>query len=101
MTDYNPEKNGGLLRGADGRLQGRKLAAILCFLLGIGLLIYGAVAPGAMTLEVRVGPALVALVFALLFWGLLTVQNVFQLLALLKGQPLPPAQPEKEEPHGR
>lgn len=30
-------------------------------------------------------PAVVALCFSLLFWGLVTVQNVVQLVALLKG----------------
>ena len=77
---------GGLIHGGDGKIQGRKLAAWLCFLLGLALLVIGSLEPPQADLSARIAPALVALVFSLLFWGLLTVQNVCQLLALVKGQ---------------
>jgi hypothetical protein len=86
MNDQAMPQGGNLLRGTDGKLQSRKLAAWISFLLGIGLLVQGSFLPPAAGLESKVLPALVALLFSLLFWGLLTVQNVVQLVALLKGQ---------------
>jgi len=85
MSDQSGTRGGSPLRGADGKLQSRKLAAWISFLLGIGLLVQGSFLPPAAGLESKVLPALVALLFSLLFWGLLTVQNVVQLVALLKG----------------
>lgn len=67
-------------------LRGRKFAAWVCFFLGIGLLVHGSLLPPAAGLEVRIVPAIVAFVFSLLFWGLVTVQNVVRLVALLKGR---------------
>ncbi len=49
---------------------------------GIGLLVQGSFLPASAGLASKVLPALVAL----LFWGLLTIQNVAQLVSLLKGQ---------------
>ena len=86
MSDHDPINNGSLFRGSDGKVQGRKVAAVICFVTGIALLILGAVQPPEVDLQGRVVPAVVALVFALLFWGLLTVQNVVQLLLLLRGK---------------
>ena len=42
--------------------------------------------PPSAGIEAKVVPSIVAFCFSLLFWGLVTVQNVFQLVALLKGQ---------------
>ena len=75
-----------ILRGADGRAQGRKLAAWICFFLGIALLVQGTFIPPAAGIQAKVVPAVVALCFSLLFWGMVTIQNVVQLVALLKGQ---------------
>ncbi len=75
-----------ILRGADGRVQGRKLAAWICFFLGIALLVQGTFIPPAAGIQAKVVPAVVALCFSLLFWGMVTIQNVVQLVALLKGQ---------------
>lgn len=97
---HDPEKNGGLLKGSDGRLQGRKAAAVICFLLGVGLLVHSTFLPPGTSLEARVGLAVVALVFSLLFWGLLTIQNVFQLIQVIKGSAPPPHKPEKESASG-
>ena len=63
--------------------------APVCFLIGLGLLVQSTFQPSEMTVEVRLGPALVALGFAVIFWGLLTVQNILQLLAAIRGQPVP------------
>ncbi len=60
MSDQSGKRGGALLRGADGRVQSRKPAAWICFLLGVGLLVQGSFLP-----------AVVALLFSLLFWGLL------------------------------
>ncbi|HUX21982.1 MAG TPA: hypothetical protein VMW69_12145 [Spirochaetia bacterium] len=76
----------GLLRGPDGKIQDRKLAAWTSFILGVLLLVQGTFLPLSASIEAKVVPAIVALCFSLLFWGLVTVQNVFQLVALLKGQ---------------
>jgi len=76
----------GLLRGPDGKIQDRKLAAWTSFILGVILLVQGTFLPLSASIEAKVVPALVALCFSLLFWGLVTIQNVFQLVALLKGQ---------------
>jgi hypothetical protein len=75
-----------ILRGADGHVQGRKLAAWICFFLGIALLVQGTFIPASDGIQAKVVPAVVALFFSLLFWGLVTIQNVVQLVALLKGQ---------------
>ena len=75
-----------ILRGADGRVQGRKLAAWICFFLGIALLVQGTFVPPTAGIQAKVVPAVVALCFSLLFWGMVTIQNVVQLVALLKGQ---------------
>jgi hypothetical protein len=75
-----------ILRGADGHVQGRKLAAWICFFLGIALLVQGTFVPASDGIQAKVVPAVVAFCFSLLFWGLVTVQNVVQLVALLKGQ---------------
>jgi hypothetical protein len=75
-----------ILRGADGRVQGRKLAAWICFFLGIALLVQGTFVPAADGIQAKVVPAVVALCFSLLFWGMVTIQNVVQLVALLKGR---------------
>ena len=75
-----------ILRGADGRAQGRKLAAWICFFLGIALLVQGTFIPPAAGIQAKVVPAVVALCFSLLFWGMVTIQNVVQLVALLKGR---------------
>jgi hypothetical protein len=88
MAEHDPVKNGSVIHGSDGNIQGRKIAAIVCFVSGIGLLIHSVFQPSDIGLEARIGPAIVALTFALVFWGLLTIQNVFELLALLKGQPV-------------
>jgi len=75
-----------LLCGEDGKVQSRKLAAWICFVLGIVLLVRGTYLPPDAGIESKIVPAVVALVFSLLFWGLMTIQNVVQLVALLKGQ---------------
>jgi hypothetical protein len=75
---------GSLFQASDGRVQGRKVAAVVCFLVGVGLLIQGAWQPPTVPWESRIAPAVVALGFSLLLWGLLTIQNVFQLVKLLK-----------------
>lgn len=75
----------GILRGADGRVQGRKLAAWICFFLGIALLVQGTFIPAADGIQAKVVPAVVAFCFSLLFWGMVTIQNIVQLVALLKG----------------
>jgi hypothetical protein len=75
-----------ILRGADGHVQGRKLAAWICFFLGIALLVQGTFIPASEGIQAKVVPAVVAFCFSLLFWGLVTIQNVVQLVALLKGQ---------------
>lgn len=99
MAEHDPVKNGGIIHGSDGYIQGRKIAAIVCFVSGIGLLVQSVFQPSDMGLEARVGPAVIALIFALVFWGLLTIQNVFQLLMLLKGQPIKlPQLPAPEQP---
>ncbi len=67
-------------------MQGRKLAAWICFVLGIALLVQGTFVPAADGIQAKVVPAIVALAFSLLFWGMVTIQNVVQLVALLKGQ---------------
>jgi len=71
-----------ILRGADGRVQGRKLAAWICFFLGIALLVQGTFIPPAAGIQAKVVPAVVAFFFSLLFWGLVTIQNVVQLCTL-------------------
>jgi hypothetical protein len=76
----------GLLRGADGRIQARKLAAWICFVIGVALLVQGSLQPASVDVQSKIAPAVVALVFSLLFWGLVTVQNIVELVALLKGQ---------------
>ncbi|MGA2548007.1 MAG: hypothetical protein ABSF43_15775 [Rectinemataceae bacterium] len=86
MEDQTKSREGNLMRGGDEKLQGRKIAAWICFILGIGLLIQGSFLPKTAGIESKVLPAIVALIFSLLFWGLLTIQNVVQLVALLKGQ---------------
>lgn len=75
-----------ILRGPDGKIQDRKLAAWISFTLGSALLVQGAFLPAGTDIQSKIGPAVVALCFSLLFWGLVTVQNVVQLVALLKGQ---------------
>jgi hypothetical protein len=67
-------------------VQGRKLAAWICFFLGLALLVQGTFIPAAEGIQAKVVPAVVALSFSLLFWGMVTIQNVVQLVALLKGQ---------------
>ena len=79
----NPDRP---LRGSDGHVQGRKLAAWICFFLGIALLVQGTFIPASDGIKAKVVPAVVAFCFSLLFWGLVTIQNVVQLVALLKGQ---------------
>jgi len=86
MVRRTVTKEAGLLRGADGRIQDRKLAAWASFVLGVALLVQGTFVPPSAGIEAKVVPAIVAFCFSLLFWGLVTVQNVFQLVALLKGQ---------------
>lgn len=86
MNEKSGTRGGDILHGADGKLQSRKLAAWICFLLGVGLLVQGSFLPASAGLESKVLPAVVALLFSLLFWGLLTIQNVVQLVSLLKGQ---------------
>lgn len=81
-----PTTQAPLAGGRDRRLQDRKLAAWISFILGSALLVQGASLPPGADLQSKVGPALVALCFSLLFWGLVTIQNVFQLIALLRGQ---------------
>jgi hypothetical protein len=63
----------------------RSLAAWICFALGVGLLIQGSFLPPTVAAAEKVAPAIVALVFSLLFWGLVTVQNVVRLVALIRG----------------
>jgi hypothetical protein len=79
-------KGSGPARAADGLIHDRKLAAWLSFALGAALLVQGTFVPPSAGIEAKVVPAIVAFCFSLLFWGLVTVQNVFQLVALLKGQ---------------
>ncbi|HUX43101.1 MAG TPA: hypothetical protein VMV83_18225 [Rectinemataceae bacterium] len=86
MNQRFETKGQGLLRGPDGKIQDRKLAAWTSFILGVLLLVQGTFLPLSASIEAKVVPAIVALCFSLLFWGLVTVQNVFQLVALLKGQ---------------
>ena len=88
----------GVLRGADGKVQGRKLAAWICFFLGIALLIQGTFLPAAEGIQAKVVPAVVAFCFSLLFWGMVTIQNVVQLVALLKGQNTAPGVNEQGAP---
>ena len=54
-----------ILGGADGKLHGRQLAAWICFLLGVALLIQGTFIPPAAGIQAKVVPAIVALVFSL------------------------------------
>jgi hypothetical protein len=89
-------KGEGLLRGPNGRLQSRKLAAWISFDTGIALLARGAFLPPSESVGARVVPAIVGLGFSLLFWGLVTVQNVVQLVALLKGQDAEPSRSANE-----
>jgi hypothetical protein len=83
--------------------KGRKIAAWICLLLGVSLLIAGTFQSPAADLESKVLPAIIALLCSLLFWGVLTVQNIIQLLALLKGKgtemkdPEYTGQPESKE----
>ena len=86
MNKPSEARGESLLRGADGKIQGRKLAAWISFILGIALLVQGTFIPPAAGIQAKVVPAVVAFVFSLLFWGLVTIQNVVQLVALLKGQ---------------
>ncbi len=41
MDRHGKIRGEGVLRGADGRVQGRKLAAWISFVIGIGLLVQG------------------------------------------------------------
>lgn len=86
MEKQNDARADGLLRGANGKVQGRKLAAWICFVVGLALLVQESLEPATVDAQSRIAPAVVALVFSLLFWGLVTVQNIVQLVALLKGQ---------------
>jgi hypothetical protein len=90
-------KREGLLRDSQGRIQARKLAAWISFATGIALLARSSFLPPTESAQARVLPAIVGLGFSLLFWGLVTVQNVFQLVALLKGTDIGAP---KEEQHG-
>ena len=54
MSDHDPINNGSLFRGSDGKVQGRKVAAIICFITGIGLLIVGTFQPPGVELQGRV-----------------------------------------------
>jgi hypothetical protein len=85
----NKAPNDALLRGPDGKVQARKLASWICFVVGLALLVQGSLLQPSAEIEARIAPAIVALVFSLLFWGLVTVQNVVQLVTLLKGQAAP------------
>jgi hypothetical protein len=75
--------------------EGRALAAWICFLLGIALLVQGTFVPAADGIQAKVVPAVVAFCFSLLFWGMVTVQNVVQLVALLKGRSAGPGAAEE------
>jgi hypothetical protein len=86
MEKTSTANGDSLLRGSNGKVQGRKLAAWICFFLGITLLVQGTFIPATDGIQAKVVPAVVALCFSLLFWGLVTIQNVVQLVALLKGQ---------------
>ncbi len=86
MNKLLDTKGTGPARAADGLIHDRKLAAWLSFTLGAALLVQGTFVPPSAGIEAKVVPAIVAFCFSLLFWGLVTVQNVFQLVALLKGQ---------------
>ena len=86
MSNRSEARGEGLVRGADGKVQDRKLAAWICFTLGIALLVQGTFIPPAAGIQAKVVPVVVALCFSLLFWGMVTIQNVVQLVALLKGQ---------------
>jgi hypothetical protein len=99
MSSTRQANGESLLRGADGRVQGRKLAAWICFFLGIALLVQGTFLPASDGIQAKVVPAVVALCFSLLFWGLVTIQNVVQLVALLKGQSSDARAKEAENDH--
>jgi len=89
MNTQNTQSEGGkgkLHSAENSAMQSRKAAAWICFALGVALLVHGTFLPATVGIESKVVPAIVALVFSLLFWGLMTVQNVVQLVALLKGQ---------------
>jgi hypothetical protein len=75
------------------RKTSQRWAAPLCLLLGLGLLIQSTFQPPETSWEVRLGPALVALGFALIFWGLLTAQNILLLISAVRGK----TPPEKGE----
>ena len=72
--------------------KGHGLAAAICFLAGVALLVQSPFLPAGIGLPARVAPAVIALTFALLFWGLLSVQNILQLIAMIKGQTYVPQQ---------
>lgn len=70
------------------RKSGQRWAAPLCFGTGLALLVQSTTQPPELAIEARLGPALVALGFAVVFWGFVTIQNILQLLAALKGKSL-------------
>jgi hypothetical protein len=53
------------------------------------MLVQSTFQPPEVPLEVRLGPALVALGFAVVFWGLVTVENILQLVAAIRGRSVP------------
>lgn len=69
------------------RKTSQRWAAPLCLLFGLALLVQGSLQPPEMSWEARLGPAMVALGFAAVFWGMLTIQNILQLISAIRGKP--------------
>lgn len=71
------------------RKTSQRWAAPVCFVFGLGLLVHSTFQPSEMSIEVRLAPALVALGFAVLSWGMVSVQNILQLIAAIRGRSIP------------
>ena len=71
------------------RKTSQRWAAPVCFVFGLGFLVQSTFQPPQMSIEVRLAPALVALGFAVISWGMVSIQNLLQLIAAIRGRSIP------------
>lgn len=76
MSDTN-ETNQGVFRGPDGKLSGRRIIGTAFLTIGGGLLIASQFQDGDWT---RVLPGVISATIGAFFWGMVTVQNIQDVL---------------------
>lgn len=82
MSDQSTAMSGGLLRGADGKISGRKLLGLLGFVAGVALGVLALLRGASVgVLAVALG---VPMAFSGLMYGILTAQNLREIAQAAK-----------------